>query len=185
RSALVWTVPEARLEQVLGYSDQEFIARFQERFGYRLGRFTRVGRRAGYPLSFLRVLDSVDRRVAVIGNAAHTLHPIAGQGFNLGVRDVAALAEVVAETQRAAGDLGGEATLAAYERWRRRDQQRVAFATDSLARLFGNPLPPLRLARNLGMLALDALPGAKHALARAAMGTAGPLPRLARGLALD
>jgi 2-octaprenyl-6-methoxyphenol hydroxylase len=144
-----------------------------------------VGRRTGYPLSFLRVLDSVGQRVAVIGNAAHTLHPIAGQGLNLGVRDVAALAEVVADARRSGGDPGSSETLAAYERWRRRDQQRVALATDGLARLFANPLPPLRLARNLGMLALDALPMAKHRLARAAMGIDGPLPRLARGVPLD
>jgi 2-octaprenyl-6-methoxyphenol hydroxylase len=185
RCALVWTVAEGELDAVLGYDDETFLARFQDRFGYRLGRFTRVGRRTGYPLSFLRVLDSVGQRVAVIGNAAHTLHPIAGQGLNLGVRDVAALAEVVADAQRAGGDPGGSETLAAYERWRRRDQQRVAFATDGLARLFANPLPPLRLARNLGMLALDALPVAKHRLARAAMGVGGPLPRLARGVRLD
>ncbi|MFM1892235.1 MAG: hypothetical protein RLZ44_1312 [Pseudomonadota bacterium] len=185
RCALVWTVADAELQQVLDYDDAAFMTEFQARFGHRLGRFLRVGRRSGYSLSFLRALESVRPRVAIIGNAAHTLHPIAGQGFNLGIRDVAALAEVIAEAQRAGRDPGAAENLAAYEAWRRRDQQLVALATDGLVRLFTNPLGPLRLARNLGMLALDALPFAKHALARAAMGSAGRLPRLARGLPLE
>jgi 2-octaprenyl-6-methoxyphenol hydroxylase len=185
RCALVWTVPNERLDEVLGYDDAAFLHGFQARFGYRLGRFLQVGRRTGYPLSFLRVLDAVRPRVAVIGNAAHTLHPIAGQGFNLGVRDVAALAEVVADAQRDGRDIGASETLARYERWRRRDQQAVALATDGLARLFTSPLGPLRLARDLAMLTLDLVPPVKHLLARAAMGTTGRLPRLTRGLRLD
>ncbi len=185
RCALVWTVADAARDTVLGYDDARFIAQFQERFGYRLGRFLRVGRRAAYSLAFLRALEAVRPRIAIIGNAAHTLHPIAGQGFNLGIRDVAALAEVVDQVRRAGGDIGSAEVLADYERWRRRDQQLVSLATDGLVRLFTNPLAPLRLARNLGMLALDALPPAKHLLARAAMGSLGRLPRLARGLRLD
>ena len=185
RCALVWTVADDRVDEVLGHDDAAFLARFQERFGYRLGRFTRVGRRVAYPLSFLRALESVRTRVAVIGNAAHTLHPIAGQGFNLGIRDVAALAEVVSQAQADGTDIGAAETLAAYDRWRRRDQQLVSLATDGLVRLFTNPLGPLRVARNLGMLALDALPFAKQVLTRAAMGTGGRLPRLGRGVSLD
>lgn len=182
RCALVWTVRDEQVETVMGLDDGSFLAAVQERFGQRLGTLRRVGRRAGYPLQLLRVEESVRRRVAVIGNAAHTLHPIAGQGFNLGLRDVAALVEEVMRAHRAHRDIGADSVLAAYEDWRRPEQRRVALATDGLARLFSNPLPPLRLGRNLGLLAMDLLPPARHGLARAAMGLAGRLPRLARGL---
>jgi len=119
----------------------------------------------------------------VIGNAAHTLHPIAGQGFNLGIRDVAALAEVVVSASD--GDIGAEAVLRDYESWRLGEQRNVALVTDGLARLFSNPLGPLRIGRNLGLLAMECVPGARHVLARAAMGLSGRQPRLARGVSLD
>jgi 2-octaprenyl-6-methoxyphenol hydroxylase len=178
-------VRDEELEQVIALDDEHFVAQFQTRFGYRLGRFIKVGRRNSYPLTFLRARASVVPRVAIIGNAAHTLHPVAGQGFNLGLRDVAALAEVVMDTHRAGGDIGSLETLAGYDRWRGREQKAVALATDGLVRIFSNPLGPLRVARNLGMLALDALPFSKHLLAKSAMGTIGALPKLARGLSLD
>jgi len=184
RCALVWTVADDELEQVLALDDAGFLEQFQQRFGYRLGRFTRVGARQGYPLAMVRATESVRPRVAVIGNAAHTLHPIAGQGFNLGLRDVAALADVLADAVAAGTDIGDMAVLRQYEQWRGRDQQLVSLATDGLARLFANPLAPLRIGRTLGLLALDLLPGARHRLARAAMGLTGKLPRLARGLPL-
>lgn len=184
RCALVWTVADAELDQVLALDDATFIDRFQQRFGHRLGRFTRVGARQGYPLAMVRATESVRPRLAVIGNAAHTLHPIAGQGFNLGLRDVAALADVLADAIVAGEDIGELAVLQRYAQWRGRDQQLVSLATDGLARLFANPLAPLRVGRNLGMLAMDLLPGARHRLARAAMGLTGKLPRLARGLPL-
>jgi 2-octaprenyl-6-methoxyphenol hydroxylase len=184
RCALVWTVADDELEEVLGLDDAAFTARFQARFGNRLGRFTRVGARHGYPLAMVRATESVRPRVAVIGNAAHTLHPIAGQGFNLGLRDVAALADVLVAAITQGEDIGDITVLDRYEQWRGRDQQLVSLATDGLARLFANPLLPLRLGRNLGMLAMDLLPGARHRLARAAMGLTGRLPRLARGLPL-
>jgi 2-octaprenyl-6-methoxyphenol hydroxylase len=123
----------------------------------------------------------------VIGNAAQTLHPIAGQGFNLGLRDVATLAEVIADDCRARGadaDPGDERVLAAYADWRRQDRRTVIGFTDGLVRLFGNPLPPVRAARALGLLAFDLFPPAKNALARLSMGVAGRVPRLARGLPL-
>ncbi len=182
RCALVWTVRDEQLEGVMALDDAGFVAAVQERFGYRLGRFRRVGKRASYPLQLLRVQESVRQRIAIIGNAAHTLHPIAGQGFNLGLRDVAALAEEVTQARQAQQDIGVDSVLAAYEDWRLAEQRNVALATDGLARLFSNPLPPLRLGRNLGLLAMDLLPPARHALARAAMGLAGRLPRLGRGL---
>lgn len=184
RCALVWTVTDAELPEVLALDDAAFIARFQQRFGQRLGNFVRVGRRASYPLAMVRATQSVQPRVAVIGNAAHTLHPIAGQGFNLGLRDVAALADVLCEATKTGADIGDLSVLNQYAQWRGRDQQLVSLATDGLARLFANPLPPLRLGRNLGMLAMDLLPGVRHRLARAAMGLDGKLPRLARGLPL-
>ena len=182
RCALVWTVRDEQLEGVMALDDAGFVAAVQERFGYRLGRFRRVGKRASYPLQLLRVQELVRQRIAIIGNAAHTLHPIAGQGFNLGLRDVAALAEEVTQARQAQQDIGADSVLAAYEDWRLAEQRNVALATDGLARLFSNPLPPLRLGRNLGLLAMDLLPPARHALARAAMGLAGRLPRLGRGL---
>ncbi len=184
RCAVVWTVRDEQVDEVLGLGDGDFLSAFQRRFGYRLGRFTRVGRRAAYPLTLLRARESVRGRVVIIGNAAHTLHPIAGQGFNLGIRDVAALAEVVDDAVRAGTDIGGAETLAAYAAWRTADQRNVALATDGLARLFSNPLAAVRLGRNLGLLAMEFLPGAKHPLARAAMGMFGRQPRLARGVPL-
>jgi len=184
RCALIWTVLDDQVEQVLGLDDDAFVSAFQQRFGYRLGRFSRTGRRSAYPLRFVRARESIRGRVAIIGNAAHTLHPIAGQGFNLGVRDVAALAEVVDDSFRSGADIGGAEALARYQAWRKQEQRAVALATDGLARLFSNPLAPVRVARNLGLLAMEFLPGAKRPLARAAMGMFERQPRLARGVPL-
>jgi 2-octaprenyl-6-methoxyphenol hydroxylase len=184
RCALVWTVRDEEVEATLALDDAAFLEAFQQRFGHRLGRFTRVGRRTSYPLSLLRARQSVRGRTAIIGNAAHTLHPIAGQGFNLGIRDVAALAEVIADAQAADGDVGAAERLAEYERWRIGEQRTIALATDGLARLFSNPLGIVRAGRNLGLLAMEFLPVAKHPLARAAMGLLGRQPRLARGVRL-
>jgi len=182
RCAVVWTVRDEHLDEVMALDDAAFRKAFQERFGYRLGRFLKVGKRSSYPLSLLRARESVRQRIAIIGNAAHTLHPIAGQGFNLGIRDVAALVDVVLEAQRDGADIGGDDTLQRYAAWREGEQRNVALATDGLARLFSNPLGMLRLGRNLGLLAVDLLPGARHRLARGAMGLLGRLPRLGRGL---
>jgi 2-octaprenyl-6-methoxyphenol hydroxylase len=183
RCAVVWTVRDDQVEEVLAMDEAAFLKAFQQRFGYRLGRFLRVGRRAAYPLTLLRARESVRGRVVVIGNAAHTLHPIAGQGFNLGIRDVAALAEVVT-TSLIDGDIGATDVLESYQDWRLAEQRNVALATDGLARLFSNPLGALRAGRNIGLLAMDLLPGAKHSLARAAMGMTGRQPRLSRGVKL-
>lgn len=185
RCAVVWTVLDAQVDEVLGLDDGQFLAAFQQRFGYRLGRFEKVGKRTAYPLSLLRVRESVRGRVVVIGNAAHTLHPIAGQGFNLGIRDVAALAEVIDAASAAGSDIGAPAVLATYEAWRQAEQRNIALATDGLARLFTNPLSLVRMGRNLGLLAMELLPAAKHPLARAAMGLMGRQPRLARGVPFE
>ncbi|MDX1656571.1 MAG: 2-octaprenyl-6-methoxyphenyl hydroxylase, partial [Candidatus Competibacteraceae bacterium] len=184
RCAVVCTVERDRVEEVLALDERGFAEMLLERFGDRLGAFQRVGGRQAYPLYLVKSREHVRPRVAVIGNAAHTLHPIAGQGFNLGIRDVATLAEVVADAHGAGRDFGSLTLLERYGDWRRWDQRRTIAFTDGLARLFGNPLPPVAAARNLGLLAFDLLPPAKRWLARQAMGLDGRLPRLARGLPL-
>jgi len=184
RYSVVWTAREDEGPELLDLSDLEFLTRLQARFGFRMGRLTRPGRRLAYPLKLMLTRDFVRRRLVLIGNAAHTLHPVAGQGFNLGLRDVAALAQVVADAARGGGDPGGHFTLDAYGRLRGHDQATVAVATDILARTFVNRLPPVRFARDLGMLGLDLTPGLRRLVARRFMGIGGSLPRLARGLPL-
>jgi 2-octaprenyl-6-methoxyphenol hydroxylase len=168
----------------MALDDAGFMALLHQRFGDRLGLFQRVGQRQVYPLFLLKAREHARHRVAIIGNAAHTLHPIAGQGFNLGIRDVAALAEVIAEAWRGGEDIGDLKVLNRYADWRRWDQRQTIAFTDALNRLFANPLWPVRAARNLGLLAFDGLPPVKHAFARQTMGLHGRLPKLARGLAL-
>lgn len=182
RCALVWTHRRDAAAAVTQLSDARFLATLQERFGYRLGRFLRVGRRSLFALQLITALEHTRHRIALIGNAAHTLHPVAGQGFNLGLRDVAALAELVMDAARAGADPGSAGVLARYAQWRRADQRRVVAFTDALVRIFSNDFPPLVLARDVGMTALDLLPGLKRRLIARAMGVSGRLPRLARGL---
>lgn len=184
RCALVWTVVDDQVEAALALDDASFLHRLQERFGDRLGRFQRVGKRSAYPLSLVRARKQTKERVVVIGNAAHSLHPIAGQGFNLGLRDVAVLAQVLVDAHRADRDMGRAAVLDEYARWRLGDQRRITTFTDGLVRVFSNSFKPLAFARNLGLVALDLLPPAKHGLARLTMGLAGRQPRLTRGLPL-
>lgn len=170
RWSLVWTVRTAQAEPLLALDDAEFLQALQPAFGYRAGRFLRVGARSAYPLALRFVRKAVHGRVAFIGNAAHTLHPVAGQGFNLGLRDVAALAKTLAAALAQDLDIGSADVLKTYARWRRPDYLRTALFTDGLIRSFSNNQPPLRLARNLGLLALNALPFARRSLARQAMG---------------
>jgi 2-octaprenyl-6-methoxyphenol hydroxylase len=184
RYSVVWTAREGETAEILGLDDGAFLGRLQERFGYRLGGFSRPGRRFAYPLRLVLTRDPVRRRLVLIGNAAHTLHPVAGQGYNLGLRDVAALAQVVTDHGRAGGDPGGRAALDDYRRLRGRDQASVGAATDLLARLFVNPWLPLQLSRDVGMVGLDLVPGLRHLLARRFMGLTSNMPRLARGLPL-
>ncbi len=182
RSALVWTVHEQQCAEIMALEDGEFLRRLQQRFGYRLGRFTRVGARNAFPLQLLQAAESVRPRLALIGNAVHTLHPIAGQGFNLGLRDVAALVDVILDARGDGRDYGDLAVLRRYAQWRQADQRRVALLTDSMVRLFGQPLPAVAWLRDTGMLALDVCAPAKRWFGRMTMGRAGRLPRLARGL---
>lgn len=185
RCSLVWTLLPEAAEEVESLEDDQFLERLQDAFGFRLGRFMRVGKRARYPLRLVRAKRQDAERVLLIGNAAHAIHPVAGQGFNLGLRDVAALAEVIADAIEQERDIGHASVLAGYARWRRGDQRRVAALTDSLVRIFTNPLTPVRTVRGLGLLGLDLASGPKEAFARQTMGLQGRLPRLARGLPLS
>jgi 2-octaprenyl-6-methoxyphenol hydroxylase len=184
RYAVVWSLPPGQVGPLLALDDAQFLTRLQERFGTRVGRFLKVGRRHAYPLARTDVREIIRHRLVLIGNAAHTVHPVAGQGFNLGLRDVAALAQVLSEAQRTGRDPGALAVLANYTAWRKRDTFAIATFTDSLVRVFSNSLPPLSMARNLGLVAVDLLPPLKRGLLRLSMGMAGRLPRLARGLPL-
>lgn len=180
RYVFVLTRRTAVADAVLCLPDAEFLQLLQQEFGYRLGRFERVGARGSYPLELVEAGAVTAPRVAVIGNAAHGLHPVAGQGYNLGLRDAAALAELVAETGGA--DPGSPDLLSRYATWRRPDQRRVVAFTDGLIRLFDRT--SLGLLRGLGLLLFDIAPGAKPLLAKETMGLGGRRTRLVRGLPL-
>ncbi len=136
---MVWTARETETAAILGLDDRAFLDRLQARFGYRLGGLARPGRRLAYPLKLLLTRNPVRQRLVLIGNAAHTLHPVAGQGLNLGLRDLAALAQIVTDRVRAGADPGAPEALEAYRRLRGDDQDRTGLATDFLAHLFVNP----------------------------------------------
>ena len=182
--ALVWTAKPKQAEEIAAMGDDVFLQQLQQRFGRRAGRFVKAGSRHVYPLRFLQTREHVRSHLAIIGNAAHALHPVSGQGFNLGLRDVAVLAQVLVDAQRKGQSLGDIDVLREYASWRKRDQWTTAFSTDSLVRIFSNNFAPLALGRNIGLLAMDILPPLKKRLARHAMGYTGKLPRLARGLPL-
>lgn len=173
-SAIVWSEKRAIAERVLALPDAEYGREIQRRMGDHLGKVTPIGRRWSYPLTAMHALRYTDTRLALVGDAAHGIHPIAGQGLNLGFRDVAALAELVAQAMARGEDPGGPALLAAYQARRRPDAMLMLGATHALERLFGNSLPPLRLARRLGMGAVERMPRLKDFFARRAMGF-GPL----------
>ena len=178
---LVWTVAAAHAQRFLELPDAEFLQELQTRFGWRAGRFVRTGRRASYPLALTRAAVTVGTRAVLIGNAAQALHPVAGQGFNLGLRDAAMLAELLSA---GADDAGAAELLSQYARWRVRDRNGVIRFTDGLIKLFGDARTSVGMLRNLGLLLFDLAPPAKSALARVSAGFGGPTPRLARGLAL-
>jgi 2-octaprenyl-6-methoxyphenol hydroxylase len=154
------------------------------RFGDALGPLRVVGRRWAYPLGLLVAERFTADRLALIGDAAHSIHPLAGQGLNLAIRDVAALAEVIVDAYRLGLDIGAADVLDRYASWRRLDTLALLAVTDGLNRLFSNDLGPLRLVRDLGLAAVDRLPALKRVFMHHAMGTVGDLPRLARGEAL-
>ena len=177
---LVWARAPDAATHTLAASDQQFLDLVQQHFGWRVGRFVRAGRRASYPLKLTRADQALARRTVLIGNAAQSLHPVAGQGFNLALRDVAALAELLAEE----GDPGAPQLLERFAQGRALDRRGVTRFTDGLIRLFGDARPPVRLARDAGLLLFDLLPPAKRALARVSLGFGGRTPRMARGLPL-
>lgn len=185
RYVFVLTQGDTEVEATLELDDDAFRHLLQQRFGHRLGEFLRVGPRVAYPLALTQSNSMTASRAAIVGNAAHGLHPVAGQGYNLGLRDAATLAELIADDLRdGSGDAGADALLAAYAQWRRRDQQNVVAFTDGLIRLFDQPTSLMGNLRGLGLAAFDVLPGAKNVLARTTMGLGGRLTRLARGLPL-
>jgi len=185
RCTLVLTLNRARVAEALAWSDAEFLAEIQRRFGFRLGRFLQVGKRVTYPLALTQSAQTSAGRCVIIGNAAQGLHPVAGMGFNLGLRDVACLAEVIA--QHAAdpeADVGAPAVLAEYDAWRAADRRAIIGFTDGLVRVFSTPLGIVRRLRNLALLAFDVLPPAKAALSTLSTGASGRSPKLARGVPL-
>jgi 2-octaprenyl-6-methoxyphenol hydroxylase len=178
RYTVVWTLAPERAEAVLALDDAGFIGELQRCFGWRMGRIQRAGLRSAYPLRLSRADGSVGARVVLVGNAAQALHPVAGQGFNLGLRDAALLAEIIA----AAADPGAAPVLESYARRRAADRRGMIGFTDGLVKLFASERPAVALARNAGLMLFDLLPGAKRALSRVSWGFGGDTPRLMRGL---
>jgi 2-octaprenyl-6-methoxyphenol hydroxylase len=179
---VVWAVRPERADELLALDDAGFASQLMAAFGWRAGRWTRVGKRNPYPLALSRADETAAGRVVLIGNAAQALHPVAGQGFNLGLRDAATLAEMLASAATAPDF---DELLARFSAWRAEDRRGVTRFTDGLVKLFGSELPGLGLVRNFGLLLFDLSPGAKRALSRVSWGFAGRMPRLARGLPLE
>ena len=188
RSSIVWTERPEIAERMMALDDQGFSDEMTIRFGETLGPLCLASRRWSYPLGLLEADRYADHRVALVGDAAHGIHPIAGQGLNLGLRDVAALAEILVDARRLGQDIGDRALLDRYQRWRRPDVIGLATVTDGLNRLFSNDWAPIRQVRDLGLAVVDQIDPLKRVLMRHAMGTleapVGGLPRMARGKAL-
>ena len=158
-----------------------FQAEFARRFGDHLGQVEPTGPRWWFPLGLVHAERYIDTRLVLVGDAAHGLHPIAGQGYNLGVRDIAALVEVLIDTKRLGLDIGAADTLERYARWRRADNFTMVAATDLLNRLFSNDIKPMRLVRDIGLAAVNRVPPLRRFFVRHAMGLVGDLPKLIRG----
>ncbi len=186
RAGFIWTVSDDDAERVMALDDAAFLGELQTMFGHRLGALSRVGKRACYPLTLSKAMRLTTTRGVLVGNAAHGLHPVAAQGFNLGMRDVASLCDCIADNRPEAGDPdpGNEELLERYASWRRGDQRKLVQFTDGLVRLFGSSRRPLRTLRNIGMLGFDLVPGVRSLFAKHTMGLAGRLPRLSRGMPL-
>lgn len=180
RCSVVWTLPHARAEQVRQLDDDAFLRALQQQFGYRLGRLQKTGMRQLYPLALVESTSVVQGRCVVVGNAAHAVHPVAGQGFNLALRDIATLVDVLAGRDEHEADPGHAALLSHYQQLRQADSQRVYRFTDALIRIFSNRFAPLAHARACGLLAVDLVPFIKHRLARQSMGLTGRLASAGR-----
>jgi 2-octaprenyl-6-methoxyphenol hydroxylase len=184
RCSVVWTENKSEAERLIGLSDAEFHVELERRFGLQLGEIELVGPRNMHPLSLFMARSFVAERIALVGDAAHVIHPIAGQGLNMGLKDAAALAEVLVDAVRLGLDAGSPAVLERYQRWRRFDTTAMAFATDALNRLFSNRSDLLRLTRDVGLGLVDRVPRLKDILIREAAGLVGEVPKLLRGEAL-
>jgi 2-octaprenyl-6-methoxyphenol hydroxylase len=184
RSSIVWTEREALAPRLLALDRPAFTAELAARFGDFLGPVELVAPIWSYPVGLMLADRYIDRRMALVGEAAHVIHPIAGQGLNLGIRDVAALAELIVDARRLGLDIGDPSLLQHFQEWRRLDAVLLAAVTDGLNRLFSNEVAPLQLLRDLGLAMVDRLAPVKRFLMRDAMGITGNLPRLVRGEAL-
>jgi 2-octaprenyl-6-methoxyphenol hydroxylase len=184
RSSIVWTEEVREAARIVALPDKEFHAELERRFGLHLGEIKVEGPRRAYPLGMFVARAFVAERLALVGDAAHVIHPIAGQGLNLGLRDVAALAEAVVDAARLGLDIGGAEVLGRYQRWRRFDTMAMGIATDSLNRLFSNQSDALRLLRDVGLGLVERAPVLKRFFIREAAGLTGEVPKLLRGEAL-
>ena len=184
RSSIVWTEDAQEAERIVALPDPEFHAELERRFGLHLGEIAAVGLRRAYPLGLAMARAFIAERLALIGDAAHVIHPIAGQGLNMGLKDVAALAEVIVDAARLGLDPGSLAVLDRYQRWRRFDTMAMGIATDGLNRLFSNRSDVLRFARDVGLGLVDRLPAMKRLFIREAAGLMGEVPKLLKGEAL-
>jgi 2-octaprenyl-6-methoxyphenol hydroxylase len=184
RSSIVWTETTAEADRIVALPDDVFHAELERRFKLHLGEIHAVGARRAHPLGFFVARSFIAERLALIGDAAHVIHPIAGQGLNMGLKDVAALAEVIVDAARLGLDPGAADVLERYQRWRRFDTVAMGLATDGLNRLFSNRSDVLRLARDVGLGLVDRLPNLKRIFIREAAGLVGEVPKLLRGEAL-
>jgi 2-octaprenyl-6-methoxyphenol hydroxylase len=184
RSSLVWTERRAEAARIIALSDEEFHGELEQRFGLHLGEVRALDKPRAFPLSYFVARSFIAERMALVGDAAHVIHPIAGQGLNLGLKDVAALAEVVVDAARLGIDLGQTDVLERYQRWRRFDTMAMGLATNSLNFLFSNKSTLLRTVRDIGLGLVDRAPPLKSLFIRQAAGLSGEVPRLLKGEAL-
>jgi 2-octaprenyl-6-methoxyphenol hydroxylase len=184
RSSIVWTERTEEAERIVALPDNDFHNELERRFGLRLGDIVVSGPRRAYSLGLWVARSFIADRLALVGDAAHVIHPIAGQGLNMGLRDVAALAEAVVDAVRAGLDPGDAIVLERYQRWRRFDTMTMCVSTDGLNRLFTNPSDAVRLARDLGLGLVDRFPALKRLFIREAAGLTGEVPKLLRGESL-
>ncbi|MGE5535313.1 MAG: ubiquinone biosynthesis hydroxylase [Acidobacteriota bacterium] len=184
RSSIVWTEETQEAERLIAAADDQFHAELEKRFGLELGEIKVVGPRRAFPLGLFTARSFIAERLALVGDAAHIIHPIAGQGLNIGLRDVAALAEAIADAARLGLDPGAADVLERYQRWRRFDTMTMGIATDGLNRLFSNHSDVLRLARDIGLGLVERTPALKRLFIREAAGLTGDVPKLLRGEAL-
>jgi 2-octaprenyl-6-methoxyphenol hydroxylase len=184
RCSIVWTEASREAERIIALPDAAFHAELEKRFGLQLGDIEVAGPRRAFPLGLFTARTFIGDRLALVGDAAHIIHPIAGQGLNMGLRDVAALAEAVADAARLGLDPGGPEVLERYQRWRRFDTMTMGVATDSLNRLFSNHSDALRLVRDIGLGLVERMPMLKRIFIREAAGFTGDVPKLLKGEAL-